>query len=635
MLPRPATTRQPLDNESTNPDASIRPTPPTIDIGVGIDTARYGHYVAFLDSDLQQAAPELEVAESAAGYAKLRERFTYLVNKQNGHQPVCFFVRLDVAGAYADNLLHFLHSLAQGADATPLANAEFSISCGDPQRNKNYRLSIFGNKKSDPIEARACARYAISERPKPMPACTPERQRLRHVALRLQAVVKQRTRLVNQLHQLLARTFPELALLVKDITTGWVLELLTRYPTARLLAQASAADLEAIPYLPHPRSDGLLSAARDSIATLDGDLAEQLLRDQVRQVRDIAARQKRLENLLISAYRALPEPNHLDTIKGFGEVTAGILTAFVADINAVHTPGQLVAYFGVMPIEVSSGFERDGAPRGPKRYVMSRRGNDLVRRYLWMAALTAARFNPACRALYAHVRAKHPDRPAIAIGHVMRKLLHLAFAIWKTGKPFDPNHYPWHKPAHLDRSNACKDGDGLIGMKPAAGLEPDVPAKTEVTATGESSLPAQAPAVDSLPPALREPLLSLPPALRGEGRVGGSSLPDHAYLDFAHLKKQLPLERVLDHLGLSQRLKGSGPQKRCACPIHRGDGRGRTFSVNLDEHVFHCHKCKAQGDAIDLWAALHHQTLRQAALDLARTFDLEPAPTKGSEKRNG
>ena len=25
----------------------------------------------------------------------------------------------------------------------------------------------------------------------------------------------------------------------------------------------------------------------------------------------------------------------------------------------------------------------------------------------------------------------------------MRKLLHLAFAVWKSGKPFDPQHYPW------------------------------------------------------------------------------------------------------------------------------------------------------------------------------------------------
>ena len=63
--------------------------------GVGIDTSRYGHYAAFLNSDLQQAAGELEVVESAAGYARLRQRFTDLVNK---HHRIRFFVRLDVAG---------------------------------------------------------------------------------------------------------------------------------------------------------------------------------------------------------------------------------------------------------------------------------------------------------------------------------------------------------------------------------------------------------------------------------------------------------------------------------------------------------------------------------------------------------
>jgi transposase len=596
MLPRPVVHRQPSANGST------RARPSITDLGVGIDTSRYGHYAAFLDEQLRQAAGEIHVAASTAGYAKLRQRFVDLVRK---HGRVRFLVRLDVAGAYADNLLAWLQKLA-------IDGAEFSLSCGDPQRNKNYRAAVFGAKKSDPVEARACARYAITERPKPMPAVSPERQRLRHVALRLQAVVKQRTRLVNQLHQLLARTYPELAMLVKDITAGWVLELLTRYPTARLLARATTADLQAVPYLPHGRIDALLIAAGDSIGSLDGELAEELVRDQVRQVRDIGARQERLENLLVSAYRQLPEPNYLDTITGFGAVTAGVLTAFVADSDAVHTPGQLVHYFGILPVEASSGVDREGQPRGPKRYVMSRRGNDLVRRYLWMAALSAARFNPACRALYARVRAKHPDRPAVAIGHVMRKLLHLAFAVWKTGTPFDPQHYPWHAPAHIDHGdNAVSVDQGPTGRdnamsaeEQAAGLEPDLPARSEVTAAGDRP---------------------------------GSQASAGVWLDFAHLKAQLPMARVLDHLGLTPRLKGSSPQRRGPCPLQRGDQRGRTFSVNLDANVFHCHdaRCGKQGDVIDLWAAVMGMSLREAALDLAVTFNLQPAPARGTEKRNG
>jgi hypothetical protein len=59
-------------------------------------------------------------------------------------------------------------------------------------------------------------------------------------------------------------------------------------------------------------------------------------------------------------------------------------------------------------------------------------------------------------------------------------------------------------------------------------------------------------------------------------------------VDFAHVKEQLSLARVLEHLGLGSRRRGSGPQRRGPCPLHRGDGRGRTFSVNLEGHVFHC-----------------------------------------------
>src|SRR5262245_37327422 len=199
MLPRPATARQLPEITYKCEDLQMKC------IGIGIDTSRYGHYAAFLDHKLEQAAAVLEVAESAQGYARLRQRFVDLVPR---HGRVRFFVRLDVAGAYADNLLAWLQTLK-------IDRADLSISCGDPHRNKNYRAAGFGSKKSDPIEARACARYALRERPQPLPIVSAQRSRLRQVAVRLQAVVKPRTRLVIQLHQLLARTYPELALQVQ------------------------------------------------------------------------------------------------------------------------------------------------------------------------------------------------------------------------------------------------------------------------------------------------------------------------------------------------------------------------------------------------------------------------------------
>ena len=232
-----------------------------------------------------------------------------------------------------------------------------------------------------------------------------------------------------------------------------------------------------------------------------------------------------------------------------------------------------------------------------------------------MAALSAIRFNPAVRALYARVVAKHPEHKAVAVGHAMRKLLHLVFAVWKGGRPFDPDHYPWQAPAHVE------DSDN--GMSP----------EREANDNGMSARkPGRGPQAGRDAGADR--------GLRGlcgqRSRVGGGRRGR-----FHRLRPSQTATAAGAGAGSAGPVErgcvGAVPQRRCACPLHRGDARGRTFSVNLDENVFQCFdaRCGKKGDVIDLWAAVHGQSLRAAALDLVRTFGLEPAPRGGTEKRNG
>jgi transposase len=610
----------PLDHlQSTTTSA------PPIAVGVGIDTSRFGHHASFLRTDLQPAAADLKFVESAVGYQQLRQRLEAIAAHHGGRVHFC--CRLDLAGRYADNLLAFLKALSQPEDNAPLANA-FTISCGDPQRNKNYRAAIFGSKKSDPVEAQACARYALTENPKATTLLTAKQHLLGQIGSRLESQARQSTRVVNQLHNLLARTFPELALLVRDFSVGWILALLERYPTAAKLARARTSALEKIPYLPHERIPELLASARISVASLTGPVAGELVRDLVGQVKDARSRQKSLEKMLVDAYRRLPA-NHLDTIIGFGPVTAAILTAKIVDPHRFADPGKLVGLFGVFPVEASSGIDRDGKSRLPVRMVMCKRGNDLVRRYLWMAGLVASQHNPACKPLYQRLRARHPDHPSIAIGHVMRKLLHLALAVWKTGKPFDSEHYPWDRAAHLPGSVAPATANSSAeppGNTQTAGHNnPVMPERSVVTAACVPSSVTQAAADRNAPASARDTAMSQ-----------SNTAP---WIDFEHIKAQLPLTRVLEHLRLLDGLPGQGLQRKGPCPIHgqnAGDHkRGLTFSVNLDKNVFQCFQpsCAKKGDVIDLWAALHGLTLRQAAIELVQEFNLDPAPR--TEKRHG
>jgi transposase len=625
----------PLDHPITMTSATVpaqplppdQPLSPPVAIGVGIDTSRFGHHACFLRADLQPAAADLKFVESAPGYQQLRQRFEAIAANHGGR--VHFRCRLDLAGRYADNLVAFLQALskppADQADNAALANVGFTISCGDPQRNKNYRAAIFGAKKSDPVEAQACARYALTENPRPTTLLSPEQLLLGQIASRLESQARQGTRVVNQLHNLLARTFPELALLVHDISAGWVLAVLDHYPTAAKLARARTSALQKIPYLPDEHIPALLASARSSVASLTGPAAAELVRDLVRQVKDARIRQKSLEKMLIDAYRRLPA-NHLDTIPGFGPVTAAILTAKIVDPHRFAKPGKLVGLFGVFPVEASSGIDRDGKSRLPVRMVMCKRGNDIVRRYLWLAALNAARFNPAAKPLYQRVRAKHPEQPSIAIGHVMRKLLHLALAVWKTDKPFDPEHYPWDRAAHLPGSQATAAAAPPANTEAAGHNNPVAPERSVVTAACAPSSLAQAATASNA-------------AAAHAVDSAMSQTATGPRVDFDHVKAQLPLARVLEHLRLLDTLRGASPQLKGPCPLHgqnAGDRKpGRTFSVNLDKNVFQCFQpsCARKGDIIDLWAAVHGLTLRQAAIELVQKFNLEPAPR--TEKRHG
>src|SRR4051812_4501093 len=167
-------------------------------IGVGIDTARYGHRVWFLRPDRQPAAKPLTVLENHAGYQALQQRLEQLHQQ---HPQAHFHIRIDAAGQYANNLEHFLRGLA----------LPMTLSIGEPKRNLDYQKAHFPKRQTDETESIAMARFAVVEVPAATIAVPEEIALLSTVAGRLQAQTKQTTQAINRLHNLLARAFPELA----------------------------------------------------------------------------------------------------------------------------------------------------------------------------------------------------------------------------------------------------------------------------------------------------------------------------------------------------------------------------------------------------------------------------------------
>jgi len=604
-------------------------------IGVGIDTARYGHRVSFLRPDHQPVAKPMTVLESRAGYQSLQQRLEYLHRQ---HPNAQFHVRIDAAGQYAANLEHFLRSL-------PLP---ITLSIGEPKRNKDYQKAHFPKRTTDDTESQAMARFAVVELPKATAPTSAAMTILREVAGRLQAKVKQSTQAINRLHNLVARVFPELANLTDDFAASWVLQLLDKYPTAQRIGQAHLASLQKIPYLAPELAEQVHLVAKQSVACLAGDVVEALMRDLVEQVRHTQRAEDHMRRLLKEAYDTLPASAHLQvvTVPGIGVATAAAIIAQTGDIDRFATPEHFVGYFGVFPEENTSGVDKFGKPVPPGTMRMSPKGNDLVRHYLWNAARSAVVHNPAISALFRRLRAKG-KRGDTALGQCMRKMLHLVYAVWKTNRPFDEKHFTWEPSTTTTTAttatasaNAAEgvaaaatttaDGSPTTGSAVAAdastvgtasvatnetavGHKQDLPA-TEVVTTAN-------PTVEPTPPVVKPP----------------SSRSARPRVDFAFVREQVSMEQVLRHLGLFERMRGRGRQRRGVCPLHGGpDNTQPTLSVHLGKNVFQCFHadCGAQGNVLDLWAAVHKLPLYEAALLLADTFHLlrnrEEEPVRGT-----
>jgi transposase len=131
----------------------------------------------------------------------------------------------------------------------------------------------------------------------------------------------------------------------------------------------------------------------------------------------------------------------LDAIQGVGLLTAAIVLAEPWGLGPGLTPAQAVAYAGLDPRPRESGASVRGASH------ISKTGNARLRQALFMAALSAARHNPARRPFYQRLLARGKPK-LVALTAVARKLLAVMVTLLKHKRTYDP-HWdgrPMHRP---------------------------------------------------------------------------------------------------------------------------------------------------------------------------------------------
>jgi transposase len=127
----------------------------------------------------------------------------------------------------------------------------------------------------------------------------------------------------------------------------------------------------------------------------------------------------------------------LDSIPGIAQTTAALLLAELTNIKQYSSARQVAAYAGLVPRERQSGSSVRGGAR------LSKIGNARLRRALYFPAITALRCSPFFQQWAEGLRERGKSKMSV-ICAVMRKLLHVAYGVLKSEKPFDPQ---WAKSA--------------------------------------------------------------------------------------------------------------------------------------------------------------------------------------------
>ncbi|WP_282018160.1 IS110 family transposase [Salegentibacter mishustinae] len=122
----------------------------------------------------------------------------------------------------------------------------------------------------------------------------------------------------------------------------------------------------------------------------------------------------------------------LKSIPGMGNKTAIMLLVLTDGFSNFENARQLCCYTGITPTIRESG----KSVRGKSR--ISKVGNSKLRNLLFMCSFTACKHNKACKEIYERIIAKGKSKK-LALIAVCNKLLKQAFAIAKSGLPYDEN----------------------------------------------------------------------------------------------------------------------------------------------------------------------------------------------------
>jgi transposase len=397
---------------------------------VGVDVSKADHCLGAIDAQGQVVLKPVRFTQAAEGYAKLATLLASLGD------PAEITVGMEATGHYWVLLAEELVRLGYQPQ---VFNPILSCDAG--------RTSVRG-RKTDEDDCLSIAKVLRDGGFTAVRLPDEEAGRLKRLCRHRQATVERSANLKKRLITLLDQVFPEFERLFSEPHGSTALAVLSKAPSARLLAGFTAKAFTALVRkashgrLGTERVKELLQAAKTSIAATRIDTASELaIRHTVQELalldEQITTYDREIEAIPVAG-RDL-----LTTIPGIGKVLAAVILAEIGDITAFRRIAndprpsdafhRLLAFAGLDP-----RIRTSGTWVGKVR--MSKRGSRTLRTALYRAAFIASR-HPDFIDLYRRhkVTMKQPNK--VALSHVARKVLQAVYGVLRYQTPYDSNAF--------------------------------------------------------------------------------------------------------------------------------------------------------------------------------------------------
>jgi transposase len=376
---------------------------------VGIDVSKDKFDAYCMDIEGEKGF-SLSCSMDRAGFEKFASRLESL-----SIPPDSLLIGMESTACYHVNLFSFL--LAAGYTAVVI----------NPLLISNFVKMQLRKTKTDKKDALVIAQFLWMHRDSLSQAViSPHVSDLRDLSRQRESLLNQMTALKCDMKRILAMTFPELEKRT-GVFTKSILQLLSRFPSARAIVQADLAEINQL-LVDHSMgrnsaktAQAIIQAAHSSVGTTSPS-RELILKQKADVLIHLEEHLKELTAMMIDlCHTGMGDDIDIMTsCRGIGEKTAAnFLVEMGGDIRRFKDHKKLIAMAGLDPAIYQSG-KHDGQGR------ITKRGNRHLRRVIWFMTIRVIQFNKHFRQYYQKRRQDGlPFKKAVlATAHKLLRVIH-------------------------------------------------------------------------------------------------------------------------------------------------------------------------------------------------------------------